>query len=273
VELLVALPVLAVVAALAVAVLLAAHRQARASDGRQGNVRELRHGGIVLAAELRPLRPADLIAWSDTSIEFHSLVGVGIACDTRAARHSVDLLPAAGVDAARTAWSTPPEAHDDMALWLAPRTTADSATPWTAAVQSVGSSGACERSPLRLEPGRAIRLTLRESLPAILQDGAPVRVTRRVRYTLYRAADGLWYLGRRTFDGSAWDVAQPVVGPLLSASRSGVAFVVTDSLSAPLASGDAHAAAVQVRFRAARAGASPATVDSSFTSIALRGRP
>jgi len=271
-ELLVAIPVLAIVGLAAVAVLLAAHRQARLNDGRQGSARELRHGGLVMAWELRPLQPTDLIAWSDTSIEFNSLVGSGVACDTRDGRRTVHMLPSAGADPARTAWITPPESNDRVTLWLGAPTTTSTATRWDGVVRSVGASAACASSLLRLEPGRAIRLALRDSLPRDLQDGSPVRVTRRVRYALYRGADGFWYLGRRAFDGTAWDVAQPVVGPLLSAARGGVTITVTDSASTPLPTGAPNAAGVSIRFRAPRAGMTPQRVDTSLTTVALRGR-
>jgi type II secretory pathway pseudopilin PulG len=272
VELLVAIPVLAIVGAIAVAVLLAAHRQARATDGRQGNARELRHGGMVMAAELRPLQPADLVAWSDTSIEFNSLVGTGIACDTRGARRAIDMLPTAGGDPLRTAWITPPEPGDALMLWIAAPSPADSALPLRATLQSVGTSSGCAASPLRSGPGRAVRLTLGDSLPGDVQDGSPVRVTRRMRYALYRAGDGLWYLGRRVRGEAGWDVVQPVIGPVRAARFHGVEFVVMDSLSMPLASGASNVAIVQVRFRAERPGASPTSVDSAFTDVALRGR-
>ena len=271
-ELLVALPILAIVGAIAIAVLLGAHKQARKSDTVQGNARELRHGGLVMATELRPLQPEDMIAWTDTSLEFHSLVGVGIACETRAPDRHIDILPAWDGDPARTAFITTAQANDRVIAWRAPRDPGTRPTPWETRLVSVASSSACAGSPLRIDVTRAIRLHVSDTIASPLQEGTPVRITRRVRYALYRAGDGNWYLGRRSHDGSGWDVVQPVIGPLLSAASRGVNFVVTDSSEAPLASGAANAAAVRIRFRAARVGVATSIVDSSFIDVALRGR-
>ena len=48
--------------------------------------------------------------------------------------------------------------------------------------------------------------------------GAPVRFTRPVRYSLYRAADGDWYLGEREWNPTTvrFNTIQPVSGPFLS---------------------------------------------------------
>ena len=273
-ELLVALPILAIVGGMAVAVLLAAQRQARAADARHTVGRELRHGGLVMAAELRPLQPDDLVAWSDTGIELHSLVGTGIACDTRDGRRTVNLLPVGGDDPARAAWISPAEPGDRVSVWLAASSSTDSSARWTGVLDAVSSSNACSGAPLGLGAARATLLTLRDSLPRSVEQGSPVRITRRVRYALYRAADREWYLGRSASSGAAWEVVQPVVGPLLpaGAAASGVEIAVLDSALVPLRSGDSTAAVVHIGFRARRSGAAPSRVDSSFTTVALRGR-
>jgi type II secretory pathway pseudopilin PulG len=272
VELLVALPILAIIGAIAIAVLLGAHKQARKSDTVQGNARELRHGGLVMATELRPLQPGDLIAWTDTSLEFQSLVGVGIACDTRVASRHIDMLPAWESDPARTAFITTAQPNDRVVAWRTGRDPGTRAAPFETRVASVASSTACAGSPLRIDATRAIRLHVSDSSASPLQEGTPVRITRRVRYALYRASDGNWFLGRRSHDGTDWDVVQPVIGPLLSAASRGVNFVVTDSADVPLASGATSAAAVRIRFRAARVGVATSVVDSTAFDVALRGR-
>lgn len=275
VELLVALPILAIVGAVAIAVLLAAHKHARLNDTVQGNARELRHGGLVLSTELRPLQGQDLIAWTDTSIEFRSLVGVGIACGTRTPGRHIHVLPTWDTDPARTSWITSPQANDRVTAWRTPAGPGSVLREWETTLVAVASSTACASSPLQIDGARAVRIAVADSAASPIQEGTPVRITRRVRYALYRASDGDWYLGRRSHDGTAWDVVQPVIGPLQSAASHGVSFAVFDSTEAPVASGQPGAALVRVRFHAKRVGVSGAAssaVDSSFTDVALRGR-
>jgi hypothetical protein len=63
-------------------------------------------------------------------------------------------------------------------------------------------------------------------------------VLRRVRYRLYRASTGEWYLGYSESDGSAFSVVQPVSGPFASYSRrleaSGLALRYFDDTGTPL---------------------------------------
>ncbi|MES2523617.1 MAG: hypothetical protein V4617_13010 [Gemmatimonadota bacterium] len=270
IELLVTLPLLALIGALAVAVLLGAQRQARLSDARERTSRELRHASLVLAAELRPLRSVDLVAWTDTSVDFDVLIGAGIACDTRGAKSAIHLLPDEPDDPAATAWISSADALDDVTAWLAAAAPATPPSHVRLVLAAATSATACQASPLHGGRGQGVILALRDSLPAQVAEGTPVRVLRRTRYALYRAGDGLWYLGRRTRDLAGWTVIQPVVGPLLGAAAGGVSFEVTDALASTLSSGQPGAAALHVALRAPRGPAS-VLVDSTRVEIALRG--
>jgi hypothetical protein len=73
--------------------------------------------------------------------------------------------------------------------------------------------------------GNALRLTLAGVVDTIVA-GAPLRVTRQTRYSLYRASDGTWQLGYREWNEptASFAAPQPVAGPLLRSSsgrRSG----------------------------------------------------
>jgi hypothetical protein len=69
-----------------------------------------------------------------------------------------------------------------------------------------------------------------------------------MRVSLYRAADGAWYVGRRDWNAalSRFNGIQPVTGPFLSAAAGGLAFQYLDSaggvLATPLANRGAVAA-------------------------------
>lgn len=275
IEVLVAMPVIAIVGVIAITLLLAAYRQARFADGTLTASRELRHASLVMASELRPMQPADLVAYTDTSIEFESLVASGVVCDVQNPARTIDLLPVDAVepilDPARTAWIMPAQNGDRVAAWLAPVPPSLAPIPFVATLRAVVSSSACAGSILRATSDRAVRLELTDSLPTQLAEGTPVRITRRTRYNLYRASDGLWYVGRRTRTGLKWDVIQPVVGPLSSAFALGLRFTLLDSMGAAVTPGPS-VAAVRVSLRALRRGTTPPVLDSSAIEIALRGR-
>ncbi len=272
IELLAALPVMGLVGALALLMLIAAQRQARRADSSEAAVRELRHASVILGAELRPLRSQDLVAWSDTSLELQSLVAMGIACDVRAVGASINLLPANDADPMNTHLIMPVQDGDRVRAMLAPGSASGPPQPWETLTTSMTPSNACASSVLRSSPGAAMLLALDASPPRSIAEGTSVRITRRTRYHLYRASDGLWYLGRTSRGRSVWDGVQPVAGPFTSAASRGVRFTVRDSAGRVLSAGPSPlAASVQVELRAARLGTA-AAADSGFAAIALRAR-
>ncbi|HET9424602.1 MAG TPA: hypothetical protein VFO55_04450, partial [Gemmatimonadaceae bacterium] len=113
--------------------------------------------------------------------------------------------------------------------------------------------------------------------------GMPLRVTRPWRYSLYRASDGLWYLGAREWNAalSRFNTIQPVGGPFLSAASSGLRFTYADAGGNALVPGMSNThdiALIEVAFRVASA--IPGDYEhaasirgASSTAIALRNRP
>lgn len=272
VELLAALPIMGIVGTLALLMLLAAQRQARRADASGGAARELRHASVILGAELRPLRPVDLIAWNDTSLEFQSLIATGTACDVRSVNAAINLLPAGEIDPLDTRTTMRVQDGDQVRAMLASAGVASAPQPWETVTSSIASGTACAGSVLRFSPGPALQLTLDAPPPAQFAEGTSVRVTRRTRYQLYRAGDGSWYLGRASRSRTVWEGVQPVAGPFMSAAARGVRFIVRDSAGNALAAGPtARARSVHVELRVARRGA-PSAADSSFVAVALRVR-
>lgn len=272
VELLVALPIMGIVGTLAVVLLLAAGRQARRNDALNAAVRELRHAAVVAGAELRPLQPLDLIAWTDTSVEFESLVGTGIACGSRARSAWVDLLPPDEPHPAAARWIAPLQDGDRVTMHLGTSKPPEPPVAWQTHATGLPAGGGCT-PPLALAAGIGARVALDDSLPAPVAEGTPVRITRRTRYHLYRAGDAKWYLGRGTRGRSLWDVTQPVAGPFRSAAGGGLRIRVVDSAGSAILGGPSPAAAaLRLELRAPR-DAAGVSWDSTFVAIALRGRP
>ena len=227
VELIATLPLLAILALVSVLLVLNGQRVSRSVDGRTARNRELRHAAATIASELRSSRSRDLHAWNDTLIEFDATVGFGIVCDNSSANR-VELLPADGSDAMRSTWSSAPDDGDRVHVSV----TAANATAYPdthdASITAVGGSvTACSNSTLRHAiDGSAVRLTITPALTAPAIIGAPARITRRTRLSLYRSSDNEWYMGMRTLRPSGWETTQPVTGPFTSAAERGLRFTV-----------------------------------------------
>ena len=287
-EVLVALPLIAILGALAVSLVLQVQRRAFESDGVLGATRELRHAATVLSNELRVVRPSEIVAWRDTAIEFESVVGIATVCAIDPARSHLLVVAASKrtptldstLDPIGAQWSQVPQDGDRVQFWRAGETMLDRLALTEATLRSVSVGTECGNSPLRASAtGTTTRLQIDQVLTAAPTVGTPVRVTRRTRYSLYRATDGDWYIGRRTLGRGGWDVVQPVDGPMQSARAGGLILQAYDTTGAPLADGDSPVVArsiarLRIQLRAPRrAGrASPRTVrvDSLGIDVALR---
>jgi type II secretory pathway pseudopilin PulG len=278
VELLIALPLLALVGAIALMLLLSAQRATQHADRLLANTHELRQASAVLESELRSVAATDLIAWSDTSIDLQSTIGAGIACNGRGTRDRVDLLPERSTDPLRTAWSATAQPDDELRVYL----NASSATDpraFRASIRSLAYGRACAGSPLvdsSADPSAQTRtVMLRDPLPASLLAGYPVRIVRLVRYALYQSG-GEWFLGRRERSATGWDVVQPFAGPLLPPAAGGLRLQVRDANAAPIAPGDTTARLIHLELRSpARSVAGPnatrrSAIDSAVIDITLR---
>ena len=220
VELLVALTLAAVVLGSATSVLLRQQRTAAALGSSVATDAQLRIATGALAAELAVLSASvgDLVAGeaSDTSLQLRSLVARGVACDD-----------GAGVTIVADDVDEPNRALDGVlprvgdSLWWYP---GDSTGRWRSARISSSDSvtAPCPLTSAPLRPARRLGIGEADSVPS----GAPLRITRPVRYAFYRSGDGSWQLGvREWIDATARFAApQPVAGPFVmraDASRTG----------------------------------------------------
>ncbi len=252
-ELLVAIPIMALLTAVAIALLISTQRAAQRTDHTLAASHELRHAGAVLAAELRPLAARDVVIWTDTSIEFTATVGTGIACAGRGPRDRIDLLPTTDTDGARTSWISPAQPGDGISLFLAPIDSILAPLPHQSTLGTTVATRACALSPLidsSANPtAKTVTLRLTNTLPTDIAVGSPVRITRRIHYSLYQSGPD-WFLGRRELSPTGWSVTQPVAGPLLAARALGLVIKLRNSAGATLLPGDTTAATVHLELRA-----------------------
>lgn len=215
-ELLVAMGLAAVVLGAVGATLV---RQSRESEGAQARSRgesQLRTALTALAAALAGVSPAagDLKEGEarDSALQLRIAVVLGVACDSTPGQVILSASDSAGRE---TTVVASPRVGDTL-WWWSPGAASWSARRVTAI--SAG-SGACAR-----EGGTSRELLrLGFSTPDTVPRGAPVRLTRQVRYSFYRAGDGSWQLGIAEWSDVLHDFAvpQPVAGPFLLAAPGG----------------------------------------------------
>jgi len=277
IELLIALPVAAMIAAIACALLLRIWHLVRYDDRALEVKRELRHAHAALSADLRPLRDAELLAWSDSLLELSALVGSTIVC-AAPSRNQIQVLAVDPSAAASEAWSSLPQPGDSVEYWGMPLGSGAAAPMpqrYRAVLAGAGLVSGCASSALltaRSDP-RSWRLTLSDSLSRIPTPGTPLSLRRRVQYAHYRSGTQ-WFLGRRSWTGIAWDVIQPVAGPLHSAAAAGMRVSGYGSDGLPRPSGASGLAQLHINMRAPLrvSATSPVTSDSATLVITLRAQ-
>ncbi len=228
-------------------------RQGRlyADLGRRLSAQEqLRHAVSMLPVDLRSASPAagDFIAGEarDTSLELRATLGSAVVCRAEGA---ILALAPADIDSGLTSYVSAPQAGDS--IWLL----GDSASAeWEAlAIRGVSTSrDACPAGfvPRPAELGAnhsSIMIDTGDSAVGRYPPGTPLRITRRVRYSIYRSSDGLWYLGYRDWNAVAgrFNGIQPVSGPFeRPATLGGKAFRYFDSAGGELPAGTSNTRAI-----------------------------
>lgn len=288
VELTVVIVLLGLVVGGLLAVVQRQQRFHRGASGVAAARSQVTQAAAILPGELRGMSPTgDAIEALDSALEFHSTIATGVVCERGADWVALVPLRPPGAPALRGEL-VPPE-PGDIARILDPDDRNPDGDRWPAiAMRDVTSdAGLCAAGPY-IDPvadaGRArLRLTLDAPLPPGVAPGTPLRVTRRVRYSLYRSSDRLWYLGFDEWRDGEWSGVQPVSGPYAGYARGSSAGVRFEYLDA---AGDAlpepvpveRIALVRLILRSPPSGsrggaASPGTsADSAVVAVALRNR-
>ena len=200
---------------------------------------QLRQASAVLPIELRGASPGagDIREARDTAIELRSTIATAVVCDTLGG--SIVLPPATPGATAFAGYLTA-IAPGDTAWLLARGDTAEAWIPYAVSSVSPMAPGPC--GPLGPRLNAAARASSRVAIrlgaggPIANLTGVVLRVTRPVRYSLYRGGDGRWYLGQHDWNVASlrFNTIQPVSGPFSSASSHGLAFQYADSMGAAL---------------------------------------
>jgi hypothetical protein len=268
--------------------------------------RDLRLGMALLPMDLRGAArrdgnggASDFVALTDTMIELRATIASSVICAVPApAKTQLILPPRDQPGISFTAYHAVPQAGDTVKVLV--RTAAGGVGDrWlTAAVGADGLTPAPTSTAGRLCQWATPQYP-RLSLPLVWQPapvgptgaeldsvtpGMPVRVLRTVRYALYRAPSGRWYLGYQERQaGGGWSEREPIAGPYEAAAgpaRAGVRFAYFDTngvaLATPAVAARVGRIDVTLRPRAqVRAGTGTDSVvvrDSAVVRVALRNR-
>jgi hypothetical protein len=245
-------------------------RQRRTSDALRTSAdaaAQLRSATGLLSSSLGlgELASGDLVAdeLRDTALQLRTTIAAGVACDTEP-----DLRFAIPADTLTTSGIASPPRAGDSAWWYR----ADSADWRGASILEVTTDSLPCASVGIGPPARAALLRLRTSVPGH-RAGAPVRISRQLRWSLYRAGDGSWQLGMRESTGvlRALSPLQPVAGPFertaADGAQSGFRYFDADGVELlPPLDTTTRARVARIRFTAL----APSAPRASATSIAAR---
>lgn len=255
---------------------------------------DVRDAVEVLAADLADASQLDTLpVAADSAVEFFSSVASSVSCDSAPA-YTLRLPPEKLASRiVLTSILAAPDSGDLLLVYNDDPAAIADGPRWDrhtiASVSTQSASVACPAATGLTAAGDALApahvVNLRNPASPAIRRGAPVRILRRTRYSLYRSGS-LWYLGQRRCNASGpstCGVIQPLSGPYArysSTSTSGIAFRYFDSALAPLDpwSAETRVALVDIAVRSPPLSiqlgtATPATLgDSARITVALRNR-
>ncbi len=280
IELLVAMPLALLLAALAVQLFVVQLRITHESSARISNHAMLEHATAMIAADVQGAAATDVESWTDTSLIVRAPLLHATVCGTPAPR-VVDVLDADPTHPLRSITFGTVQAGDVAALTLGDTSLAGMSVlardtlERRFVITDVSSSGAaCATSPLRLHGGGTpLRITLATAPQEPPELGSPLTVARRTEWRSYRASDGAFYLGRHDWNGTAWTTIQPALGPLLPNAQHGFRVRVLHQDGTPLSSMSSNARFLELHVRTPRTGvaATGPQFDSLTARLAFRG--
>lgn len=257
---------------------------------------DVRDAAEVLSADLVSASPRDTLGVAaDSAVEFLSTIATSVSCDSNPG-FTLRLPPESLSSGLRlTSLAAVPDTSDLVLIYNDDSAATSGLPRWDAhAIAAVASQPAVTGCPSvsgfttaadAAAPARTI--SLRTAASSAVRAGAPVRIVRRYRYSLYRSSDSRWYLGQRrcgAFAQSGCETVQPLSGayaPYSGAGGSGISLRYFGVGGEPLGPWEARSRAalleITVRARASplfAPGRMPLALytDSATVPVALRNR-
>ena len=218
----------------------------------------MRDISTILPTDLRSISSAgqDILAYDLTSLQFRAFVGTSVLC--KYATTTIIDLPPQNLASKNmlTSWINPPQVNDVAFIYNQGTAVGNSDDTWQPfTISAVTSAADATWCPATNVPAFATvldaaatryRLTL-SAAPNQAQviSGAPIRLTREVKYSVYQGADNQWYVGYQTCApnatfglagtcGTREVLAGPVLPATTDASTSGLYFLYYDQTGTAL---------------------------------------
>jgi hypothetical protein len=234
VELVVALALFGIVAAIMLTMVRQQHRFHIGSLEIIETKRSAQQAIDVLYGELRATASADIYSVSDSSLAFRTTLGISHICAIDTSRTLIALPTPGAVRAAPlSAFLALPRAGDSLFIFDPGDPAAGDDDRWHSHVLTTAvSGGMCPARPFGLAATSAETAGLAIGIaPAVARDvvaGAPVRFFRPASYSLYRSTGAVWMLGYSSCAAGACTARQPLSGPYLPFATGGAGGVAFD---------------------------------------------
>jgi prepilin-type N-terminal cleavage/methylation domain-containing protein len=238
-EVLITLALSALVLGIAVSVGARLQHRLLAESTRLAIAEQLSAAAQLVPLDLRAASPlaGDVVEARDTSLQLRATTGTGVVCGGSQTSILVATYLGAGARA------LPLSATPGDTLWIL--VDGDSLEQWQPFRLSGTRRVVASCPPLDASGAQLFDLAhlwaadLRDS--AVVPAGSFVRLTRPVRYSVYRAGDGHWYLGVHSWNAATlqFNLVQPLAGPYASPLRGGTGFRYFDATDAALPLGGA----------------------------------
>ena len=244
VEIMVALVVLGIVATGIMTVVMRQQQFYRSATEVIDTRSQIRQAASVVPVDVRGVSSVggDILNMSDSSLDVRGNIGSALVCS-----HTPNSITIPPLNLANgryfTTFLTRPKVNDVLLIFdeLTPGNQDDDWVPYTIASIDSANSGCTNFTDATLDNGKFRYVyTFTTNLSPTIVDGAPLRMARGVKYSIYKSpSDGLWWMGYRECrgNGSNCDAVQPVSGPYKpyvpnDTINSGVSFVYRDSTGA-----------------------------------------
>ena len=250
----------------------------------------LRDAAMVIPTDLRGISSVggDILAMSDSAIDFRVPIGQGIVCSIGGGRTSFVVPPPNMASrSAVTSWLNAPVSGDIVFVYAEGATSVIADDSWQqVAINATPAAGACPTTTgytgTAAEAAAAVTFNVAPALQADVVVGSLVRFHRRAKYKLFQPSSGGWYLGYMDCPGGVCGTLETVAGPYQPYSAngaiSGLRFVYRDSTGAVTAV-PANVARIDLTARAqtqsmVRTPGRPVDYfrDSVVVSVAIRNR-
>ncbi len=230
-ELMVATVMLAIIGAALMSMLVKQQRFYRGTGDVMDLRAQLRQASQAITADLRGISSvgSDIIAMTDSSIDFRQTFGSSVVCKV-VAKGGTNLVLAPQTlssGAVLTTWLAAPAPGDSIMVFDEGATTANSDDSWQtfAVAGDTAKSNACPTGTGYFtaagETHTSYTVVTSGNLDTNITVGSPVRFYHYAHYSLYKASDNKWYLGFCQPACSSTNKITAVAGPFRAYTAAG----------------------------------------------------